>query len=110
MPNLPLISIDMDSNSPKSRSLLDSKSKSFSGELRRGSIKCKDTIIRYGQLFNSAFFDDNLYKYTSHVSITLASQPAFHRSKSTIETPEQSLKPTETDFHVFLEFPSLILN
>ena len=93
MPNLPLISIGMTSNPPESRSLIDSNSKPFSGELRQGSIKCKDTIVRHGQLFNSAFFDDNLYKYTSHVSI--ASQPAFVRSKLTIET-EQSLKLAET--------------
>ena len=84
MPNLPLISIGMISNPPESRSLIDSNSKSFSGELLQGSIKCKDTIVRHGQLFNSTFFDDNLYKYTSHVSI--ASQPAFVRSKLTIET------------------------
>ena len=110
MPNLPLILVDMNGNSPKSKSLIDSKSKSFNGELRRSSIKCKDTIVRYGQLFSSTFFDDNLYKYTSHVSIALAFQPAFICSKSTIEAPEQSLKPAETDSHIFLEFPSLTLN
>ena len=84
----------MISNLPESRSLIDSNSKPFSGELREGSIKCKDTIVRHGQLFNSTFFDDNLYKYTSHVSI--ASQPAFVRSKL-METSEQSLKLAETD-------------
>ena len=95
MPNLPLILIGMISNLPESRSLIDSNSKPFSGELREGSIKCKDTIVRHGQLFNSTFFDDNLYKYTSHVSI--ASQPAFVRSKFTMETSEQYLKLAEPD-------------
>ena len=94
MPNLPLILIGMISNLPESRSLIDSNSKPFSGELQQGSIKCKDTIVRHGQLFNSTFFDDILYKYTSHVSI--ASQPAFVRSKL-METSEQSLKLAETD-------------